>query len=318
MNEQTPNMPEEPMNAATQAKPDPSNLPDPIDEACRLHEEAAEAYQAGQVEPAIALFRRALALFEEHEGADHPDVAAVLGSLGAIHENRSEYAAAEEAYARAVQIMDAAQLEEEDADILQLRLEAWANYGRILRIQGRYAEGSPLIRRALSESERLYGADSLQTAYALNDLGMLGKFAGWFDEAAGLYQRALAILEQHHGKDCPESASIYHNLGGLEHARGRFVEGEPFARKSVELRQRARGADHVDVAADVAALAALLDGQERYDESEPLYIALSKSSAVITARSITKSPRTCTTWPPSSRSAGVWPKPKPLIAARWR
>ena len=120
--------------------------PDPIEEACQLHEEAAEAYQVGQVEQAIVLFRRALALFEEHEGADHPDVAAVLGSLGAIYENRSEYVAAEEAYARAAQIMDATQVPsdggEDDADMLQLRLEACANHGRILRIQGRYTQAA--------------------------------------------------------------------------------------------------------------------------------------------------------------------------------
>jgi tetratricopeptide (TPR) repeat protein len=70
---------------------------------------------------------------------------------------------------------------------------------------------------------------------ALNNLGVLGKFAGRFDEAAECYRRALAILEYHYSKDCAEAASIYHNLGGLEHARGRFAEGEPFLTPSLSI-----------------------------------------------------------------------------------
>jgi tetratricopeptide (TPR) repeat protein len=163
-----------------------------------------------------------------------------------------------------------------------------SNRGRILRIQGRYAEAESFIRRALDFAEQRFGADSLTVAWALNDLGMLGKFGGWFDQSEACYRRALEIVEKHFGHDSPELASLYHNLGGLEHARGRYEAGEPFARKSVELRERALGPDHTDVAADLAALAALLEGQGKLDEAERLDASI-ETSARHTAKSITRS-----------------------------
>jgi tetratricopeptide (TPR) repeat protein len=269
------------------------------DEACRLHDEAVEAYGAGRPDEAEDLFRRALALFEQAEGPEHIDVAAVLGNLGALLEDQCDYPAAEECYVRAAAITEAieddAENYEDNQDVARLRLQSLDNLGRIHRTQGSYAQADPVIRRALGFAERTFGSESLETSGALNNLGMLGKFAGWFDEAADCYRRALAILEKHFGEDCAEAASIYHNLGGLEHARGRFAEGEPFARKSVELRRQVYGdrspevaADIAalaalcnyrhrqkptlaEVAADIAALAALLDGQGKYEESEALY-----------------------------------------------
>src|SRR5262245_32694974 len=213
------------------------------DDACRLHDAALEAYDGERIDEAEGLFRRSIALFEQVEGPEHPDVAAALGNLGAVMEDRCHYLAAEECYARAATITEAIEEDgfknyEDDEDVTRLRLQSLNNLGRIHRMQGRYAQAEPVIRRALSFSERIFSAGSLEMSGALNNLGMLGKFTGRFDEASDCYRRALAILETHYGEDCPEAASIYHNLGGLEHARGRYTEGISFARKSVELRRR--------------------------------------------------------------------------------
>src|SRR5215510_10144092 len=270
---------EDEMTTATQPESLSTTNSDWIDglseEACRLHDAGMEAYGGGRVDEAEQFFRRALALFEQVDGGEHLDVAAVLGDLGAVLEAQCDYMAAEECYVRAATITVAIEVEskiyEDDEDVAQLRLRSLNNLGRIHRTQGRYAQAEPIIRRALNFAERTFGAESLEASGALNNLGMFGKFAGQFDEAAECYRRALAILENHYGKDCSEAASIYHNLGGLEHARGRFAEGEPFARKSVEMRRRVRGDDHPEVAADMAALAALLDGQSKFDEAERLY-----------------------------------------------
>src|SRR5262249_35521846 len=209
----------------TAAQPDllPATNSDLIDalseDACRLHDAAMEAFGGGRVDEAEELFRRALALFEQVDGQEHPDVAAVLGNLGAVLEDRCGYLAAEECYVRAAAIMDSIEAEskiyEDDEDMARLRLQSIYNLGRIYRMQGRYAQAEPTLRRALSFAEGTFGAESLEASGALNNLGMFGKFAGRFDEAADCYSRALAILEKHYGEDCPEAASIYHNLGGL-------------------------------------------------------------------------------------------------------
>lgn len=169
------------------------------DEACRLHDAAVEAYGGGRSDEAEELFRRALALFEQVEGPDHPDVAATLGNLGAVLEDRCDYLGAEECYVRAAAITEAIEEDgfknyEGDEDVARLRLQSLDNLGRILRMQGRYTQAKPVIRCALNFAVWTFGAESLEVSGALNNLGMLGKFAGWFDEAEECYRRALAIL----------------------------------------------------------------------------------------------------------------------------
>ena len=224
------------MELATQA--DTDDLDAMIEEACRLHDEAVAACDAGQGYKGEKLFHRALALFDLTEGADHPDVAAVLGNLGVVYEGRCDYPLAQECYEQAARIVDET-CDEGDEDLARLRFQSLSNRSRILRMQGRYTEAESFIRRALDFAEQRLGAESLTVAWALNDLGMLGKFGGWFDLSEVCYRRALEILEKHFGQDSPELASLYHNLGGLEHARGRYEAGEPFARTSVEVRERA-------------------------------------------------------------------------------
>src|SRR5262249_48942714 len=152
------------------------------------------------------LFRRSIALFEQAEGPEHPVVAAALGNLGAVLEDRCDYLAAEECYFRAWTITEAIEEGgfknyEDNEDVARVRLQSFDNLGRIRRIQGRYAQAEPVIRRALNFAVRTFGAESLEASGALNNLGMLGKFAGWFDEAAECYRQALAILENHYGKN---------------------------------------------------------------------------------------------------------------------
>src|SRR6185503_17003102 len=171
-----------------------------IEEACRLHDDAVAACHAGQSDQSERLFRRALALFEQTEGADHPDVAAVLGNLGAAYEARCDYTLAQMCYERAARIVDET-CDEGDEDLARFRFQALSNQGRILRMQGRYTEAESFIHRALDFAEQRFGAESLTVAWALNDLGMLGKFAGWFDQSEVCYRRALEILEKDFGQD---------------------------------------------------------------------------------------------------------------------
>jgi len=155
---------------------------DPVEEACELNDAAVACYREGRAEEAEELFRRALRLLEEAEGENSPDVANVLSSLGAVGEQRCDYAGAEESYARAAAIMDAHE-ESDDEDVRRLRLQTLSDLGRIRRILCRYDEAGPLITRALALAEELFGPESTETAGALNDLGMLYKFAGRFEEA---------------------------------------------------------------------------------------------------------------------------------------
>ena len=191
--------------------------------AVSLHEKAVQAYQEGREAEAETWLRSALALFEADDGVDSPDVAAVLNDLGEIAEDRCDYELAAERFRRAAEIAETL-CDSDDEDLRQLCLRTWNSLAQVYRTQGRHSQAKQIYGRALDFAERIYGVESIEVADALNNLGMLGKFAGWFDEAEKSYRRSLAIVEKHFGVDSPRAASLYHNFGGLAHARGRFAE----------------------------------------------------------------------------------------------
>jgi len=142
--------------------------------------------------------------------------------------------------------------------------------GAVLRSRGEYPDAETELLQALAVAEQRFGAASIETAGALNALGMTYKYWGRFDEGRCVYDRALAILVRAFGEEHTDVATVHHNLGGLEHARRDFEAAEPHARKSVELRRRLLGAEHIATAEDEAAWAPILHALGRDDEAEAL------------------------------------------------
>jgi tetratricopeptide (TPR) repeat protein len=142
--------------------------------------------------------------------------------------------------------------------------------GAVARDRGDYDEAERILRSAVAYAETTFGACSIETATALNALGMSCKYSGHFDAGVELYEQALRILEQAVGELHPDSDSLYHNLAGIEHARRNFAAAEPHARRSVEIRRAVSGANHPSVAEDEAAWASILHSLGRDDEAESL------------------------------------------------
>src|SRR5262245_27241535 len=219
----------------TEANPDEFTMQ--VEGASHLHGEAAATCIRDRQDVAERLFRRSLDLFEQSECINLPDVAVMLGGLGAAYEAHCDYASAEECYRRAARIADGI-ADEGDEGLAQMRLESMSNLGRILRIQGRYTQADPFIRWALSFARQRFGADSLQAAWAVYALGMLGKVAGWFDIAEVCYRRSLAILEKRLGPDCAEAELIYHNLAAIYQARGDLVRAEETYKRAMSMKEK--------------------------------------------------------------------------------
>jgi tetratricopeptide (TPR) repeat protein len=177
---------------------------------------------------------------------------------------------------RACALLELARLDEAEtlfrsvaSDDPRVRLAVSGGLGSLARARGLYDDAERELRAAIEEAERTFGADSLETAGALNGLGVVFKYCGRFDEGAELYHRALEIVERAVGEG-PDAAAIYHNLGGLEHARRNFEAAEPYARRSVEIRRRCAGPDHPAVAEDEAAMASILHALGQDEEAEQL------------------------------------------------
>ncbi len=220
---------------------------------------------------AESLARRAASLFVRHAGALHPDVASALDTVALARIERGDHAEALPPLRRALSIL--ARYPRLQA-VRPFTIQSLTHLTRALRELGRYAVARPLARRAIRLAGTLGDDGVMLLAHALNEHGMLCKYAGWFAAGARSYRRALALARGSVPSDPDLIADILHNQGGLEHARGRFAEAEPYAREGLALRVATHGDGHPLALLDAGALAATLSDLGEGDKAETLLRAL--------------------------------------------
>jgi tetratricopeptide (TPR) repeat protein len=160
--------------------------------------------------------------------------------------------------------------------------------GDVYFAQKRFEEGEHLSMRALRLREQTQGAEHLDVARALNDLGTL-----YYDrvlrsagpstrplhmlaleiepDAESFLKRALAIREKLLGEEHLAVADTHITLGYLYEAQRRYDEANAHHLRSLEIREKLQGKDHLDVATQLSHLASMYRSQGRYPEAEPLY-----------------------------------------------
>jgi tetratricopeptide (TPR) repeat protein len=217
----------------------------------------------GEAEP---LYKRALAIGEQHLGVKHPNVATSLNNLAGLYESQGRYSEAEPLYTRALAIQE--QLEANYPDVAT----SLNNLAELYRLQGRYSEAEPLYTRALAIREQQLGINHPDVATSLNNLALLYSFQRRYCEAEPLYMRALEILEQQLGDKHPNVATSLNNLAGLYESQGRYGEAEPLYVRALEILEQQLGDKHPNVAASLNNLAGLYESQGRYGEAESLYV----------------------------------------------
>jgi len=195
--------------------------------------------QFGQARP---LLERALRIRQRELGADHPQTAASLNSLGLVLGMEGELTAARTYLERALEIRE--RLATDDLAIA----ESLNNLASLFREQGDAAGALPLYERALAVRERAGGADNMRVANTLNNLANLLRDRGDLAAARPLAQRALAICERIEGPDHPYTAYTLSNLGWLLHEEGDSAAARPLLERALAIRNRLLGADHPQTA----------------------------------------------------------------------
>lgn len=124
-------------------------------------------------------------------------------------------------------------------------LEARAGF---LAIQGKYDQGIPLLRQALSRKEQVLGPDHLALTETLSSLSqMLWPFPE-LPVALGYAERARAIVEKAHGSDHPEVAWLLRRVGAIYRLMNRHDDERDQAKHALEIYYKVLGPDHPDVA----------------------------------------------------------------------
>ena len=196
------------------------------------YEQALAFHQGEQFAPAIAAYRRVLALDAGHTGA--------LANLASLLRRAGDPAGARVVFERGVAIPGAP-------------APLWYNYGNLLQELQRPADAEHAFRQALARDPRLYQAathlarllaeqqrgeearalhrQSLaidpRNPVSLRGLGQLCYEAGELDEAERCYRAAHA--------QTPDDPRILNALGVVLKDRGQFDDALPLWRRAIEL-----------------------------------------------------------------------------------
>jgi nucleoside phosphorylase/tetratricopeptide (TPR) repeat protein len=193
------------------------------------------------------LFKRALTIWEQQVGSEHPDVAVALNGLAILYFEQGKHAEAEPLFKRALAIWEQ-QFGSEHPDVA-VALNGLAS---LYSMQGKYKEAELLFKRA----QRIMKSIPVRrdVTYSLNNLATLYQKQGKYAEAEPLFKRALAIREEMFGPGHPDVATSFNNLAILYQQQGKYAEAEPLLKRALAIREEIFGPGHPDVASSLNGL----------------------------------------------------------------
>jgi len=185
----------------------------------------------GRAQP---MAERQLALEEQFNDPDHPEVGVALTNVAMCLEGQGKLSEALSLYERHLAINERVYGPNHTEVASSL-----SNIGGLYRKQGDHRRAKGVLERALAIYERALGPQHLDVGNTLQHLASCCHAAGELTQAKTLLERALAILDTQLGRTHPDTACILKDLAGLA-----TIAGRP--------RQAAALAERAAVAADVA------------------------------------------------------------------
>lgn len=176
--------------------------------------------------------RRALALAEQHLGADDAVTVVCLSNLGDFLGQDRRTEEAESLLRRAV----AAEERLHGPEALETGY-AMNNLALVLRRTGRLPEAEALYRRVLPIFERGPGPESPEVASVMNNLAQILQHSGRSALAEPLMRRVIELFERQRGPHHPDVAVALNNLARLLEDTGRAAEAEPLSRRHLRIFQ---------------------------------------------------------------------------------
>ena len=215
----------------------------------------------------------ALPVAEKALGPRHPQVASTLVSRAGVEIARDRPGTAEPLYRRSLSIYEQAMHDQH----LGHRRRFFSALGSLYAGTGRYDDALPMLQRAASIYETVYGEIHERVATATSAVADVLTAAGKSKEAEEQHQRALAIREGVFDATHPAVAGDLGRLAALYVTEGRFADAESIYQRTLSIYENVYGPDDPNVALNLRNLAALYFVQGRYDEAKPL---LDRASAI--------------------------------------
>jgi tetratricopeptide (TPR) repeat protein len=207
-------------------------------------------------------FERALKIYEDAYGSEHPYVSTPANNIGQILQAQGDLAGALEYSRRALKIDEKVYGPDHPDVATDVN-----NIGQILQAQGDLAGALEYSRRALKIDEKAYGPDHPKVGRDANNIGMILKAQGDLAGALEHSRRALKIDEQVYGPDHPRVATSATNIGAILKAQGHLAEALQYSRRALKIDEQVYGSDHPEVATDANNIGTILNAQGHLAEA---------------------------------------------------
>ncbi len=198
--------------------------------------------KANQAEASIRVLKQAVAVGEEHLGAQHKQTLTALGLLSNTHgrfrQFEAQLAVASEAMERAQSVLGAAR-----PHTTLTAIERW--YAEALRRNDRPADAIPILRRTVLDQRALDGADTHRVRNMIYQLGLALGEAGQLGEGIEMLRQTVAMEAQQNAVFNEDRVNYRNSLIALlGHAR-RGAEVEAASSELEEMKRAALAANPV-------------------------------------------------------------------------
>lgn len=192
---------------------------------------------------------------------DRLPFAFLLGSLFAVHLERSDFPAAERELERMRAVLRATVGE---ADPQYIRVDC--HLAQLREAQGRLTEAEAASRRCI-DALRVHAVGDAEIADALGSLGLVLQARGKSEEALEVFEEAVPLIEAMRGADSVEMARNRNNLGLVLDDLERYDEAVAALERAREIFERAQGPDSLALGFALGNLGESLAGLGRVDEA---------------------------------------------------
>ena len=252
------------------------------------------AWRDSRYDEAIRLGEELLLLRRRVFGDPSSEVAVTLDFLGRVLTDGGRYQEAEKTIQDAL-AMSRALHGEESVNVAA----CYQNQAVLEQIwKQNYTLAEELTRNELRIRRAVDGGDSMDTASALDNLGIYLMLQGRLDEAAPLIEESAAMIRKLGGNRHPELARALENLGNVYFLRGEYDRTEAVLGEVLAMRREVLGDDSPAVARSLTNLGSV---QHRSGKHEAAVATLRDAVAGWSALT---APTTPTSPPPTAVWAG--------------
>lgn len=222
----------------------------------------------GKPDDAQKYFDESLVLMQDLLGPRDPEVAALLVEKSSAFMWKDELVAAEQMAREAADIY-ATSLPELHPD----RVYAQAQWGEVLRFQGRFDESFVVLKEALNATRSIYGEDNRRVADVLDSLAKIKLAQHNLPEAERYAQEAVDIQSKGEGADHWRTGYYRTSLASIQIERREYAEAEQHLRAAIASFQTSLTADHPYVAAAEHYFGEVLLRTNRLQDAEAEFMA---------------------------------------------